>query len=402
MIAEYFGFAFGTFKERKMRTWLTMLGIFIGIAAVVALLSLGGGLQKAITEQFEMMGSDKIMVSPGGGFFGVGGGSELDKSDLQVIARTKGVDTATGMLFKIAKLEFKDDVKYSYVMGIPLSGKEKEIIESMQSFTVLEGRELSDGDKYKAIVGIRHYEGDLFEKPVSVRDKITVEGKEFVVVGILSRVGNPEDDSNVYIPIDTARELFDEPDIYHFLMANTLPGEDVGAVAEAVKKALRKHRDVQEGEEDFQVQTSQDLAEVFATVFTIVQVVLIGIAFISLFVGGIGIMNTMYTSVLQRTRDIGIMKAIGARNSDIMWIFLIESGLLGLAGGIVGVALGMGLSTMVGNLAAQVGTTYLHPDFPWYLIVGSLVFSFVVGTVSGVLPAIQAAKMNPVDALRYE
>ena len=402
MITDYFNFAFKTFKERRVRTYLTMLGIFIGIALVVSLITLGQSLQAAIQEQFEMMGSDKILVLPSGGFFGMGSDIELTRDDLDVIKKVNGVDAATGFLYKITKVEFRDEVKYTYIFGTPQDAEEKKLVESMTSMRVVRGRELTDDDRYKAVVGIRHYDGDFFEKTVNVRDKVLIEDEEFKVVGVLNRIGNPEDDSTIIIHMDTARELFDEPDKYDMMIAKVVAGTEVDDVAERIKKALRKHRDVEEGEEDFDVQTSGDLMETYGSVFLIVQLFLIGIAGISLFVGGVGIMNTMYTSVLQRTRDIGIMKAIGAKNSDIMVIFLIESGLLGLAGGAVGVLMGIGVSFLIGKGAAAAGVTYLQTQLQWPLLLGTLAFSFVVGAGSGLLPAIRASRLNPVDALRYE
>lgn len=403
MIADYFKFAFRTFKERRVRTYLTMLGIFVGIALVVSLISLGQSLQSAIQEQFEMMGTDKIMILPGGGlFFGIGSDIEINGDDLDVIKKTKGVESATGFLYKIAKVEFKDEIKYTYVFGVPQDPEEKRLVESMTNMKVWRGRELTDNDRYKAVIGIRHYEGDYFDKVVDVRDKILIEDQEFIVVGVLNRIGNPEDDSNIMISMDTARELFDEPTRYDMLIAKVAAVDNIDAVAEDIKKALRNHRDVEEGEEDFQIQTSGDLMETYGTIFLIVQLFLLGIAGISLFVGGVGIMNTMYTSVLQRTRDIGIMKAIGAKNSDIMLIFLIESGLLGLAGGAIGVVIGIGISQAIGMAAAAFGVTYLQATLAWPLLLGILGFSFVVGAGSGLLPAIIASRLNPVDALRYE
>ena len=181
------------------------------------------------------------------------------------------------------------------------------------------------------------------------------------------------------------------------------PNEDVNKVADEIEDRLRRDRGQKAGEEDFRVQTSEQLAQTFTTIFSIVQAVFIGIAAISLVVGGIGIMNTMYTAVLERTREIGIMKAVGAKNSDILTLFLVESGILGLVGGaivvLIGVLLGVGASFIAGQ---ALGTGLLKAYFPWYLIVGALIFSFVVGCASGVLPALQASKLKPVDALRYE
>jgi putative ABC transport system permease protein len=181
---------------------------------------------------------------------------------------------------------------------------------------------------------------------------------------------------------------------------NYIPGD----VAENIKEKLRKHRNVKEGEEDFTVQTSQELLDSVGVILDAVQWFLIGIAAISLLVGGIGIMNTMYTSVLERTREIGVMKAIGARNGDITILFLIEAGVLGMAGGLIGCLLGVTLSKTVEILSAGAlaNSTLVKAYVSAELIAGALLLSFIVGCVSGVLPARQAANLKPVDALRYE
>ena len=149
------------------------------------------------------------------------------------------------------------------------------------------------------------------------------------------------------------------------------------------------------------MQTAAELIKSFKTILDIVQGILIAIAAISLMVGGVGIMNTMYTSVLERTREIGIMKAIGAKNSQILTLFLIEAGLIGIVGGIIGIILGVGLSKIAVIIIGQaLKTDLIQASFPLVLIVGSLLFSFLVGAASGILPAIQASKLKPVDALR--
>lgn len=405
MIKDYVRFAFSTFKARKIRSWLTMIGIFIGIVTVVALISLGQGLQASINEQFELMGIDKIMITPGTGFFGmtgVGEEQELREDDLDVIKKTKGIKLAGGMIYKIGKVKYGDEVRYTWVTGLPVD-ESRRVIEDMQSFKIDKGRDLEQGDKYKVIITTLIARGIFFkDQPVSVGDKIEIEGKDFRVVGSLEPIGNPQDDSSLMIPMDTAREVLKESERFDVVIAQAQPGFDVNVVAERMKKDLREHRDLEEGEEDFAVSTSEQMMEAFGVVFTIVQIVLISIAGISLLVGGVGITNTMYTAVLERTRDIGIMKAIGAKNSDIMNIFLIESGMLGLAGGAIGIIVGILLSKAVVFIAAQAGIGMIKAYFPWYLIVGALAFSFLAGTLSGVLPARQAALQEPVDALRYE
>jgi putative ABC transport system permease protein len=398
---DYFKLAFKNLRTRKVRTWLTMLGIFIGIAAVVSLISLGQGLQEAINEQFEMMGTDKILITPGGSFFGIGGGAELTKDDMEVVKKNKDVKGIAEFLYKVGKVEFRDEVKYTWVMGLPL-GENKKIVEDIQSFDIEKGRDLEEGDKYKVVITYLINRGEYFDEEVTLRDKIIIEDKEFKVVGSVARIGNPDDDSSIWIPIETARELLNEPDKVDMILVQVQKGKDPDKVAEEIKKELRKFRDVEEGEEDFTIQTYQNLIDSFNTVFNIVQIVVIGIAAISLIVGGIGIMNTMYTAVLERTNEIGVMKAIGGKNSDVLLIFLLESGTLGLAGGAIGIGLGIGFSKLVEFIAVQTGTTLLKAYFPWYLIVGALAFSFIVGTISGIFPARRAARLKPVDALRYE
>jgi putative ABC transport system permease protein len=216
----------------------------------------------------------------------------------------------------------------------------------------------------------------------------------------LKSQGNPIADRRMVLPLKTAQELFNKSDNYAIITVKVDKGADPDAIAEKIKKRLRSYRDVKEGEEDFTVQTYQNLISSFKTVLNIVTVVLSGIAAISLIVGGIGIMTTMYTSVIERTRQIGIMKAIGARNENILMIFMFESGFLGLVGGIIGVVIGI-----IASLLAEVLVKGYINEFTvylgWDLVFGALAFSFIVGCISGFLPANQAAHMKPVDALRY-
>ena len=406
MIQEYVRFAIKTFRASQARTWLTMIGIFIGIAAVVSLVSLGQGLQEAINEQFQQMGTDKIMISPGSSILsglGTGLATEIRDSDLDVVKKVSGVKQATGWLYKLGRVEYNKKIKYFWIIGLPLDPDSLRVIKSINSINVAEGRDLKTGDTYKAGIGYLLANSDAyFGEKISVGSKIKVESQEFKVINSMERIGNEQDDTNIYIPIKAARTLLDMPSEYSMILAQVQPGKDIQAAAKEIEDRLRKHRNVKEGEEDFTVQTTEDLLRTFKTIFNLVQAVIIGIAAISLIVGGIGIMNTMYTSVLERTNEIGLMKAIGAANKDIMMIFMIESGMLGMAGGSIGIIIGIGFSKLVEFGAAQANTPLLKASFPWYLILGALAFSFIVGTIFGTLPAIQASRLKPVDALRYE
>ncbi len=402
---DHFSLAFNNLRRRKLRSWLTMIGIFIGIAAVVALISLGQGLQGYLTETFEQMGANKLMVMPGSGI-GIGMMASADKltnKDLEVIEKTKGVDMAAEIIYGSTLIKFKDEAKANFVIGLP-TDETADVFKEIGGFETTEGRDLKEEDKYKIVIGyLVAKDNGFFDKAVQLRDKLIIKNKEFRVVGVMGQIGNPQDDSQVYIPLETAKEIFDKQDEIDAVYVQIKPGYEPADVAEDIKKQLRKARNEKQGEETFSVQTFEQLLETFQSVFAVVQAVLVGIAAISLLVGGVGIMNTMYTAVIERTKEIGTMKAVGARNSDILFIFLFESGLLGLVGGAIGIGIGIGLGKTAEYIAsAALGTDLLKAVFPWYLILGALTFSFLVGCISGVAPAYQASRLKPADALRYE
>lgn len=406
MIKDYFKFAYRSIITRKLRSWLTVIGIFIGIATVVALIAVGQGMEDAINEQFEKLGTDKIVISAGGeaagGAFGMGlAAKPITMDDLDVVQDTRGVDVAAGMITRVATVKFRDEVKSSWINGYP-TDESADIVEDIQSYKVIDGRNMEEGDGYDAVIG-NDFAYDFFENDVDVGDDIVINEEEFKVIGVLDKIGNRQDDTAVSIPMDTAKELFDTGDEIYGIMVRVDDGQIPLEVAERIKEDLRDYRDEEEGEESFSVQTFEQILEQVGVVLGIISAVLIGIAGISLLVGGVGIMNTMYTAVLERTKDIGIMKSIGATNKDVMMIFLLESGMYGLVGGVVGVVSGSLLSLIVAKVASfALGIDYFRASITWWLVVGALLFSFIVGCVSGVLPAKQAASLKPADALRYE
>lgn len=405
MISDYLSYAFKNLKYRKVRTWLTMVGIVIGIAAVVSIISLGQGLEDMVTGQFEDMGADKITIMPGSSLMSMGMAAiSLNQKDHDVIKRTKGVEYVTGMIYSSIRIEYKDESEYTFVIGLPLDSDSKRIFDTMQNFKIDYGRDLKDGDNNVVVVGSSVAEDDkIFEKGVSIGSKITIKGVDFKVIGVLETLGNEQDDRSVYINIDRSRDIFGNKEDYDMFFVQAKSGFDVSEVADDITDALRKSRDLKEGEEDFNVQTTEQLQESFGTIFSIVQWFLIGIASISIVVGGIGIMNTMYTSVLERTYDIGIMKAVGAKNSDILMLFVIEAGTLGAVGGIVGMIVGGGFAKLIEIVAKNaLPADLLKAHLGVELLVGAVLFAFVVGMASGAFPARQAARMKPVDALRYE
>src|SRR3989338_6911903 len=402
MLKDYFKFALSKISHRKLRSWLTMIGIFIGIAAVVGLISLGQGFKQAINKEFEKIGVDKLFITAKGGFGPPGTNAvvKLTKDDLKAIKKVSGIENAAGFILANSKVEFEDEVGFFPIQSIP-KGEERRLLAETQSLEIQEGRNLRDSDGFSAIIGIGFVEKELLGRNLRLRNKIKINDKDFTIVGVLEKTGDPGRDNSIFIPEDTLREVFNEPDKIDTIMVKAANVENMQIIAEKVTNDLRRFRNVKKDEEDFDVQTPEQLLGSFGDILNIVQSVLIGIAAISLLVGGIGIANTMYTAVIERTKEIGIMKSVGAQNKDILLIFIIESGLLGALGGLIGVALGFGLSYAVEAVAKNVlGTNLIGAYFSYSLFFGALMFSFLLGAVFGVMPAKQAASLQPVDALR--
>jgi len=288
-------------------------------------------------------------------------------------------------------------------MGMATDSESKILVEEMfAGYGVEKGRNLEKGNILKVVLGYSYLIPDkAFKKAVSVGDKIEINDVELKVIGFYEEIGNPADDLNVYVSLEGYEKLFGEGD-YFFILLRADSNQDSVKLADRVKEKFRKHRDQKEGEEDFSVQTYEEMIATYGMVIDILIGILVLIALISVFVAAVNIANTMYTSVLERTKEIGIMKSIGAKNKLILFIFVIESGILGLIGGVIGVYLGYLVAKAGGWIAASNGLAMLKPAFPFWLMGGSLLFAFLVGVVSGLLPAIGASKQKPVDSLRYE
>jgi len=404
MIKDHFKLAIKNLRKRKLRTFLTLIGIFISIATIFILVSLSLGLQATVEEQFNLLGADKFFIIPKGGFLSPPGSFSkiiLTEEDVGTVKKTKGVkDYSYGVIGNV-KVEFSNQAKYTMVIGLPLD--HVEAYTESGGWGTLEGRGLREGDTGKVTIGYLFKYGDIFSKPVEVGDKITINDERFKVEAIAKQIGNSGDDSIILMPIEDVRRMFDLPDRVDQIVIQIEPGESIKEVSERTEKRLRKLRGVTEDTQDFDVLAPEELLESFQNILAIITAFLAGVAVISLVVGGIGISNTMYTSVIERTREIGVMKAVGARNSDVLFIFLIESGLLGLSGGVIGVGLGFCIGKLIEFIAINnLNTTLLQISVPFYLVAGCLTFSFLIGAVSGLLPAWQASKTNVVDALRYE
>ncbi|MFB6208488.1 MAG: ABC transporter permease [Candidatus Nanohaloarchaea archaeon] len=399
---DYIRMSFRNIKRRRRRTALTVIGIFIGITAVVSLVSLGQGLETSIEQEFESIGGNKLFINPGGDQTQgqISSSAVLTGQDLAAVRSVKGVESADGVIFMNTGVEYKDEVKYLPIIGMPTGSTQQLVLESW-AMELDSGRLVRETDRSNIVIGSQVADR-VFEDDPGIRSNIEVNGKKFRVVGVLKPTGDPSIDTAVMLPLEPARELMNRGDSYDWLFASVQEGFDSAEVKEDVERAIRNRRNVEEGNEDFTVSTQEDLLESFNSILSVVSGVVIGIASISLFVGAVGIMNTMYTSVSQRTREIGVMKAIGAQNEQVRLVFLMESAAIGFLGGLTGMLTGVALSWLGAYGISQASTLPIQPYLGPELLLGSLVFSTLLGTVSGVFPAQRAAGLEPAEALRYE
>jgi len=407
MFQDYFSLAFENLRHRGLRSWLTILGIFIGIAAVVSLISLGAGLKAAVIGQFGTLSVDTLTIQNKGAGFGPPGSTVIEKlneDDLKIIENIKEVDLIITRLIRVGSLEYNEVSGFGYSVDIPKEREELEFVYNSFDFEVAEGRLLESSDSGKVLLGNNFLDTEDFGKKLQTGKKIKLKGeieKEFEIIGILEKSSSFQMDGVIFMMNNDMQELFNAKEEFDIIVAKVEDKDDIEEVAEEIKRRLRQDRNEDLGEETFSVETPTQSLEAVNNILNVINVIVIGIAAISLLVGGVGIANTMYTSVVERTKEIGVMKAIGARNSEIMWIFLIESGLLGLVGGIVGALIGLSAAIGVSTVANHaLGSDLFIVSISYPLLISAISFSFIIGIVSGVFPAFQASKLNVVDALR--
>lgn len=397
MLEENLRISWNSLLNKKVRLVLTVLGIAIGVAAIIGLMSIGYGLEFAITEQLESFGADKVMVF-GGSFqaAAAGGGAAMNSNDLDEISKIKNVERASAMTYEIIPTTFKGEVQTTYLVGIEAEDM-KEFFLDMQGVEFDQGDFFDAGDEGVAVIGSIVASG-LYEKDVKLRQDIEIKGKTLEVVGILKSVGNPQDDSQIYVSLDTYAEITGKEDEFAFVIVKASDADDVDEVA----KDIEEYLDDEYGEDTFSAFTSEQIVQQVGEIIGVISITLIGIASIALLVAGVGIANTMYMSVIERTREIGVMKAIGATNTHVLQLFLIESIIIGFIGGIVGVLLGTGIAYGVTYYAQASGLGILRAVVTPELVAYGIGFAIVASIIAGILPAREAARKNPVDALRYE
>jgi len=394
-------YSLNNIKKSKARSILTILSIFVGIATIFIFVSYGWGLYDYIDEFTSSSSADKLMImSKGTGIPGLDTTFKLLDGDIRTIKNTAGVYDATGIYMGVGEIEQDDSKKYVFVSSYD---PDLPMIMELSDIEIIEGRELRNGDSGKVTLGYNYFiKNKIFPNAYSVNSKINVQGQELRIVGFYESVGNPSDDSNIYITNDFMSDLYPNKELSYGMILARVDKDDIDGIADRVENKLRQYRDLDKGKEDFTVQSYADLLESFTVVLDIIIGFIVLIAFISIVVSAVNTANTMITSVLERFKEIGVLKSIGARNSEVFKIFLFESGFLGFVAGVIGVLVGWSGANFAAGILDNLGYGFLSPHYSWILFAGLIGFATFTGAISGMLPAWRASKINAVDALRYE
>jgi len=399
--------ALESLTSNKMRSALTILGIVIGVGAVIAMLAIGAGAENSIAGEIQGIGSNLIFVFRGGSEE-VRNPKPLTLGDAEAIGdpfAAPSVESVTSMLQGNGEVNFSGESMITTIMGVT---PEYEIVRNSP---VTEGEFISDahllGRAAVVLLGTEVADTLFGRKSSLVGETVRIEGQPFRVIGILEEKGGGpmgSQDNQVLVPMTTAqarllrRATRDRVDA---IFVEATSSDTVLQAQDEVAQILRVRHRTDIGQDDFSLMSQQDFLEVASSITGVLTIFLGGIAGISLLVGGIGIMNIMLVSVVERTREIGLRKAMGARKNDILIQFLAESSLLSLIGGILGIVLGWAISAIVGQIAAA-SDTAISPVVGINAILLATIFSTAVGVFFGAYPASRAANLEPVDALRYE
>ena len=399
--------AWESLNSNKMRSGLTILGIVIGVGAVIAMLAVGAGAQETITGSISGIGSNLLFVSRGNFNIELTKVEPLTLDDAEALLdqfQAPSIAAVAPVVNDSLLVSAQGESTRTTVYGVTPS------YESVRNATVSEGKFISEdenlGRSSVVILGPDTAEKLFGRREGLVGESIRIEGQPFRVIGVLESKGGSSfgsQDDLAIIPLSTAqaRLIRNSQNQLDLILVQAVTASQVSQASEEVAQILRSRHRTNIGEDDFTIFSQEDFVDIAKTITGVLTIFLGGIAGISLLVGGIGIMNIMLVSVTERTREIGLRKALGARKKDILIQFLTESSLLSLFGGILGIGLGWLIAYIVGRIAVANDTPF-YPEISLNAVLLATVFSTAVGLFFGLYPANRAANLEPVEALRHE
>lgn len=391
--------SFEDFKKNKVRTFLTSLGIMVGVMSVVLLIALGLGLKNYIEDQFENLGANLLIIFPGnvfsedagpGGNFGAGfvGGASFDEKDVKTLKKISDVSNVVPLFTKSLAVSSTAEKKLGYVLAT------SEEAFAILNIEIAEGQSFNKADvsgrAKKAVIGYSLAEKLFVDPRFAVGKIIKVNDIRFNVIGVAKKKGDRQMDNGLFVPYSTTFGNLNPDKTFFTIYLATKNEESIPIVKNAAKEILLKRYK----EDDFSVTEQSQILSSINQIFGIINSILVAIGSISLFVGGIGIMNIMYATVTERTKEIGIRRAIGATEKDILLQFLSESIILSLLGGIAGL--------LISIILVWIIRFFFPASLNLFAILVAIFVSSFIGIVFGVFPARRAAKLSPIEAIRYE
>jgi putative ABC transport system permease protein len=406
-IIETINYGLKGLARRSLRSWLTIFGLVIGVIALVVILSISEGFNRDIQTQLSSFGADQMFVYPvsdlGSAFSGGSGAlqqtsGKLRQADVEDIESIPGVKNTARAIYGRSSLSFKGKNISGFIIA-----SDREMFDMYGDYIEVEsGRIFKNGERGVAFFGADAATEYFGKDKVEVGSIVQINEKNYRVIGVQKKIGtslSKQDDSQIYIPFEDGRDLFKGQllsDEVSLIMVQTDAGFHPDDIKDSIERKLANNHHVKLDDLDFSVITSAQISEIVGTILFSVQLVLAAVALIASLVGAIGIANTMFMTVLERFREIGILKSVGATRKDILMVFLAESAMIGLAGGIIGLVLGYGVLQVLISL-------FNVPVFLRLRIIAFVfVFSIGTGIMAGFIPAWRAAKLDPIEALRYD
>jgi len=384
--------AWNDIKHRPLRSLLTISAVVIGVASVFTLIATIQGLNNSIRAEFVKFGPNKVVVIPGTITGANYGANYLTEEDVSAVENTPGVRYVLTLQTAQATAEAGQDTATITVFGVNPENFNRAF-ENLLGGYLKEGRTLDKQDRGKYVAFVGHTIAEnVFSKKILTGSTIYINGKPFRIIGIIKKTGGPLDTA-VYVPKKVFEDIGGERGKYVRIMAESADPEKT---AERISTKLKRLH----GINDFRVVTSEQAMQRVSQILQILGAFLVSVGAISLAIGAVGIMNTMYMNVAEKTREIGIMMAVGATKKQVMTIFLLEAGIIGAAGGVLGEMIGYAISSGIEMYVRGALLESYNAFYSPVLIVGLLAFSFTVGVVAGIFPARSGANLSPVEAMR--